>query len=180
MTEMLKVMRAWSATEDDLVLLRLSLGINAKEADVEYLPFEMVEAYQDTSYAKVRADVVVNGLPPARSCPAFLCFPSNRDRGPARCEFQFSPTIVAALKLNSDCMGADHHREQELGGAGRCLAALAHHVAHDTHSYTHAVQGATHSDTRFTWWFGRFIGVWRRRGERVEKEKSGRAHPHLH
>ncbi len=40
---------------------------------------KMVEAYQDTSYAKVRADVVVNGLPPARSCQAFLCFPSNRD-----------------------------------------------------------------------------------------------------
>ena len=81
-------------------------------------------------------------VPPRLS---LLRFPSNRDGGPARCELQLfllcdvRPTIVAALKLNSDCMGADHHREQELGGAGRCLAALAHHVAHDTHSYTHAV-----------------------------------------
>ncbi len=55
MTAMVELMKAWSATEDDLIWLRRSLGINAKEADIAHLPAEMVKAYQDTSYAKVRA-----------------------------------------------------------------------------------------------------------------------------
>jgi hypothetical protein len=105
LTAMLELMQAWSATEDDLIWLRRSLGIHAKEADIEYLPAEMVKAYQETHYAKVR-------LPRL----SLLRFPPNRDGGPARCELQLfllcdvRPTIVAALKLNSDCMGADLHR----------------------------------------------------------------------
>ena len=53
-------------------------------------------------------------VPPRLS---LLRFPPNRDGGPARCELRLfllcdvRPTIVAALKLNSDCMGADHYRE---------------------------------------------------------------------
>ena len=107
LTAMLELMKAWSATDDDLIWLRRSLGIHAKEADIEYLPAEMVKAYQDTHYAKVRG------------CPrlSLVRFPPNRDGGPACCELQLfllcdvRPTIVAALKLNSDCMGADHYRE---------------------------------------------------------------------
>ncbi len=51
--EMRKVMQGWSATEDDLLFLRKSLGVRAEEADVDYLPPGMVEAYKETSYAKV-------------------------------------------------------------------------------------------------------------------------------
>ena len=52
---MLKVVAKWSPSDDDLIWLRRSLGIHANEADIEYLPAEMVKAYQDTHYAKVRA-----------------------------------------------------------------------------------------------------------------------------
>ena len=83
MTAMLELMKAWSATDDDLIWLRRSLGIHAKEADIAHLPAAMVKAYQDTQYAKVRSDVLVNGLPPRSLLPAFLAFSitrmSNRD-----------------------------------------------------------------------------------------------------
>ena len=68
MTAMLELMEAWSATDDDLIWLRRSLGIHAKEADIEHLPAEMVKAYQETHYAKVRA------APPPCSCPPFCVF----------------------------------------------------------------------------------------------------------
>ena len=53
MQEMRRVMEDFAATEDDLVFLRRSLGVNAKEADVHYLPPQMVKAYRETHYAKV-------------------------------------------------------------------------------------------------------------------------------
>ena len=55
LTAMVELMKAWSATDDDLIWLRRSLGIHAREADIEHLPAEMVKAYQETHYAKVRA-----------------------------------------------------------------------------------------------------------------------------
>ena len=55
LTAMLELMKAWSATDDNLIWLRRSLGKHAKEADVEHLPAEMVKVYKDTHYAKVRA-----------------------------------------------------------------------------------------------------------------------------
>ena len=68
MTAMVELMKAWSATDDDLIWLRRSLGVHAKEADIEHLPAEMVKAYQETHYVKVRA------APPACSCPPFCVF----------------------------------------------------------------------------------------------------------
>jgi hypothetical protein len=53
MQEMRAVMKHWSVTEDDLLFLRLSLGVHAEQADVDHLSPEMVEAYQETRYAKV-------------------------------------------------------------------------------------------------------------------------------
>ena len=52
MQEMRQVMQGFAATEDDLLFLRLSLGVNAKEADVDHLAPEMVKAYQQTNFAK--------------------------------------------------------------------------------------------------------------------------------
>jgi hypothetical protein len=46
-------MRGFGATEDDLIFLRLSLGMHAEEADVLHLNPEMVEAYKGTRYAQV-------------------------------------------------------------------------------------------------------------------------------
>ena len=80
MTAMVELMKAWSATDDDLIWLRRALGIHAKEADVEYLPAEMVKAYQETHYAKVRA---APPLAPARRSAFSITRMSNRDPGPA-------------------------------------------------------------------------------------------------
>ena len=79
---MVELMKAWSATGDDLIWLRRSLGIHAKEADIEHLPAEMVKAYQDTHYAKVRAAPgslscvfrqTVTGDLLVASCSCFCC-----------------------------------------------------------------------------------------------------------
>ena len=53
MQEMRRVMEGFAATDDDLLFLRLSLGVHAKEADVAHLPPEMVKAYRETHYATV-------------------------------------------------------------------------------------------------------------------------------
>ena len=53
MQEMRQAMRGFGATEDDLLFLRLSLGVHAKEADVDHLAPEMVKAFRETHYAKV-------------------------------------------------------------------------------------------------------------------------------
>jgi len=53
--EMRAVMKHWSVTEDDLLFLRHSLGVRAEEADVDYIPTEIVEAYKETRYAKAIA-----------------------------------------------------------------------------------------------------------------------------
>ena len=46
-------MRGFGATEDDLICLRLSLGVHAEDADVDHLSPEMIKAYKETRYAKV-------------------------------------------------------------------------------------------------------------------------------
>jgi hypothetical protein len=53
MQEMRQVMQGFGATEDDLLFLRLSLGVDAEEADVLHLNPEMIKAYKETRYAKV-------------------------------------------------------------------------------------------------------------------------------
>ena len=77
-------MKAWSATDDDLIWLRRSLGIHANEADIEHLPADMVKAYQETHYAKVRA---APPLAPARRSAFSITRMSNRDPGPAGSQF---------------------------------------------------------------------------------------------
>ena len=53
---MLKVMAKWSPSDDDLILLRRSIGIHADPEDIEHLDPAMVAAYKETSYAKWIAD----------------------------------------------------------------------------------------------------------------------------
>jgi hypothetical protein len=51
---MLELMAKWSPSDDDLILLRRSIGINADPEDIKDLNPAMVAAYNETSYAKVR------------------------------------------------------------------------------------------------------------------------------
>jgi hypothetical protein len=50
---MLEAMKVWETSEDKLILLRQSLGVNVDPADIDHLPVAMVAAYQSTTYVTV-------------------------------------------------------------------------------------------------------------------------------
>jgi hypothetical protein len=51
---MLEAMKAWEPSEDDLILVRRSLGVNSNAADIAHLSEAMIAAYKATTYATVR------------------------------------------------------------------------------------------------------------------------------
>jgi hypothetical protein len=95
--EILTVMAKWSPRDDDLILLRRSIGMHANPDDIKHLDPAMVQAYNQTSYAKVRDEVILSkGCPPL--APARLSFVF---RHPGQCSL--CSDFRLTIETQSDC-----------------------------------------------------------------------------